>query len=148
MALARDSVWGDRVPPAEGEAVVAEFPADRGAYLRSHLVLAVVAGAIAGLVLLVMGNPDPWVGPIAAMIAIGARAAYLASEALAGHWLLTPTRLLGPGGRAVPLAQIRAIRPFLGDAMISTTTGDKHLMKYMADPGAVIAAVERQRAQA
>lgn len=148
MSLPRDSVWADRVSPATDEPVVAEFPADRMTYLRGHLVLAVVAGVIAGLVLVVMGNPYPWAGPVATLIAIAARAAFLAPEALAGHWVLTAHRLLGPGGRVVPLPQIRAIRPFLGDVMISTTSGDKHLMKYMADPAAVIAAVERQRALA
>lgn len=147
MAQARDSVWGDRVPPGPGEAVVAEFAPDRMAYLRGHLVLAVLAGLAAGLVLVAMGNPFPWAGPVATLIAVTARAAFLYSEAMAGHWVLTRTRLLGPGGRVVALNQIRAIRPFFGDVMIAAATGDKHLMKYMPHPATVIAAIDRQRAQ-
>lgn len=147
MVQARDSVWGDRIQPSPGEAVVAEFAPDRAAYLRGNLVLAVLAGAAAGLVLIAMGNPFPWAGPVATLIAVAARAAFLYSEAMAGHWILTKTRLLGPGGRVVALGQIRAIRPFLGDVLIAATTGDKHLMKYMAHPATVIAAIERQRGQ-
>lgn len=145
MALPRDTVWGDRAPLAEGERVVVEFPADRITYWRGHVVMAVILGFVAGVALLVTGNPAPWVGPVAAMLAIMARAAFLVSEALAGHWALTDRRLIGPGGRAIALTSIRSIRPFLGDVMVVTATGDKHLMKYMADPAAVIAAVDRQR---
>ncbi|MFT4150945.1 MAG: hypothetical protein QM656_12180 [Paracoccaceae bacterium] len=143
--LPRDSVWADRPHPDPGEEVLAEFPADPAAYWRGHLRLAVLGGAAAGLGLMAIGNPHPWVGPVATLPAILGRAAFLKSEALAGHWILTRQRLLGPGGRVVPLTAIRSIRPFFGDAMIVTITGDKHLMKYMAYPSAVIATIERAR---
>lgn len=142
---ARDSLFAAPQPLAEGERLIATFPADRGAYIRNHLILAVVFGALAGLVLIAMDNPDPWVGPVAALAAIGIRAAYLASEALAAQWRLTDRRLLGPGGRAVALADISAARPFFGDVQIVTRGGDKHLMKYLPDVRAVLDAIETAR---
>ena len=131
-----DSVMGHPLPLGEGEKVVAEFRPDRAIYWRAHLIMAVILGALAGLVLLWQGNPYPVVGPIAAVLAIGARAAYVASEAMAEVWRLTNRRLLGPGGRAIPLAQIQTARPFLGAVQVVTLSGDTHLIKYQADAAA------------
>lgn len=131
-----DSIMGHSAPLGEGETVLAEFRADRLAYWRGHLILAVVLGAAAGLFLVWQGNPYPVAGPAGAAIAIFARAAFLASEALTEVWRLTERRLLGPGGRAIPRVQIREARPFLGAVQVTTTTGDRHLIKYQADPSA------------
>lgn len=131
-----DSIMGHPTPLQEGERLVAEFPADRQAYWRGHLILAVVLGLAAGLVLLWQGSAWPVMGPVGAVIAIGARAAYLSSEALAEVWLLTDRRILGPGGRAIPLARLNSARPFLGAVQITTTTGERHLIKYQSDPAA------------
>jgi hypothetical protein len=136
-----DSILGHATPLQEGEAVVVEFRADRSAYWRGHLILAVVLGTAAGLFLLWQGNPYPVAGPLGAVLAIGARAAYLASEALAEVWRLTDRRLLGPGGRAIPRAAIREARAFLGAVQITTTAGDRHLMKYQTDPAATAARI-------
>lgn len=136
-----DSVMGHAAPLQEGEAVLAEFRADRTAYWRGHLVMVVVLGAAAGLFLLWLGNPYPVAGPAGAAIAILGRAAYLASEALSDVWRLTDRRLLGPGGRAIPRAQIAAARPFLGAVQVVTRAGDKHLIRYLADPAAAAAAI-------
>jgi hypothetical protein len=73
--------------------------------------------------------------------AIGARAAYLAPEALADVWRLTDRRLIGPAGRIVPLPQVALARPFLGAVQVVTRTGDKHLMKYLANPAATAARI-------
>lgn len=134
-----DSVMGHPAPLLEGETVVAEFRADRMAYWRGHVILAVILGAAAGLVLLWQGNPYPIAGPAGAAIAIGARAAYLASEALTEVWRLTDRRLLGPGGRVIALAQLQTARPFLGAVQVVSASGDKHLIKYQADPAATAA---------
>ncbi len=131
-----DPILGTITPLQEGETVLAEFPADRAAYWRGHLILAVVLGTAAGLILMWQGNPYPVAGPLGAVLAIGARAAYLASEALAETWRLTDRRLLGPRGRAIPLAQVQSARPVLGSVQITTTSGDRHLIKYQADPAA------------
>ena len=134
-----DSVMGRAAPLQDGERVLAEFPADRRAYWQGHLVMAVVLGVAAGLVLIWQGNPYPVLGPLGAAIAIAARAAYLASEALSDVWRLTDRRLLGPGGRVVPLAQVQAARPFLGAVQVVTLSGDKHLIKYQSDAPATAA---------
>lgn len=136
-----DSVMARPAELAEGETLVVEFRADRATYWRSHLIMTVILGAFSGLVLLGLGNPYPVAGPVAAALAIGARAAFLASEALTDLWRLTDRRLLGPGGRIVVLAQLQAARPFLDAVQIVTTSGDKHLMKYQANPKATAARV-------
>ena len=140
-----DGILGQITPLQDGETVQAEFRADRTAYWRGHLIMAVVLGAAAGLFLLWQGNPYPVAGPLGAVLAIGARAAYLASEALADVWRLTDRRLLGPGGRAIPLAQIKAARPVLGSVQITTTAGDRHLIKYLADPAATAERIMQRR---
>ena len=131
-----DSVMGHAAPLLDGERVIQEIRPDRAAYWRSHLVMAVVLGILAGLILLWQGNPYPVVGPVAAVLAIGIRAAYVAPEAMGEVWRLTDRRLLGPAGRVIPLAQLQAARPFFGAVQVTTTTGDKHLIKYQADPAA------------
>ncbi|MFN6925415.1 MAG: hypothetical protein ACK4P8_07175 [Tabrizicola sp.] len=136
-----DSIMGHAIPLLDGETVVAEFRADRRAYWQGHLVMAVVLGAAAGVTLMWQGNPYPVAGPLGAAIAIGARAAYLASEALSETWRLTDRRLLGPGGRAIPLKQIRTARPFLGAVQVVTLSGDKHLIKYQSDAAALAARI-------
>lgn len=141
--LPRDTVMGEVVmaPLRPGEVMLAEWGADKGSYWRSHGVMALLGGFVAGAVLVAIGNPTPWVGPLAAVAAMGARGWYLASEALVAHWRLSDQRLQGPGGRNISLAQIKLARPFLGDVQVVTLSGDKHLMKYMADAGAVVAAI-------
>lgn len=121
---------------AEGETLVATFTPDRLTYWRAHLIMAVVLGAAVGLFLLWQGNPYPVMGPIGAALAIAARAAYVASEALTDLWYLTSRRLTGPRGLTIPRAQIRTARPFLGSVQITTATGDRHLIKYLAAPAA------------
>ncbi|MCZ8153952.1 MAG: hypothetical protein O9292_16360 [Rhodobacteraceae bacterium] len=102
----------------------------------------VIAGSIAaGLLLILLGNPHPWVGPVGALLAIGLRAAYLRSEAMAEVWTLTDTHLTGPGGRSIPRAQIVQARAFLGAVQIVTRTGDKHLLRYLPDPAAAARAI-------
>ena len=132
-----DPVMGHPLPLAEGEKPVAEFRPDAQAYWRAHLILAVVLGVGAGLVLMWLGNPYPVVGPVGAVLAIAARAGFVQSEAMADMWRLTDRRLLGPRGQAVPMAQLLSAQPFMGAVQITTTGGDRHLLKYQADPAAV-----------
>lgn len=132
-----DSVMGHPSPLGEGERVVQEFRPDRASYWRAHLVMAVLLGVMAGLVLLWLANPYPVVGPVGAVMAIAARATFVQSEAMAEVWRLTDRRLLGPGGRAIALIDLQTARSFLGSVQVVTRTGDKYLMKYQANPGAV-----------
>jgi hypothetical protein len=132
-----DPLLGRPAELADGERLVTEFRPDQAVYWRAHLIMAVVLGIGAGLVLVGLGNPYPVVGPVGAVLAIAARAAFVQSEALADIWRLTDRRLLGPRGQAVSLAQLRSARPFLGAVQVTSTTGERHLLRYLADPPAV-----------
>lgn len=129
----------------DGETVLARFQADRGTYIKAHVLLAVLAGAGATLVLALMGNPHPWVGIVAAVLGIGVRGAYLMGEELGAVWTLTDRGLHGPGGRRLLLENIARVRKLGSAAQIITPTGDKHLVKFLADPDAVIARIDAVR---
>jgi hypothetical protein len=123
------------------ERVVARFTPDRKVYLRDQAIVAVAATALVAAALWAMGNADVWVALIAGPLAIAVRAAYLASEELSAVWELTDRSLNGPG-RSVPLAEIETVRTLGSATQVITRSGDKHLMKYMADPKAVAARIE------
>lgn len=139
--IERDSIHGATAHIDRDEAVQAVFDADPRAYWRAHGIMALAGGIAAGAVLVALSNPYPWTGPVAAVLAIGVRAAFLKSEALSEHWRLTERRLLGPGGRIVPLSQIAQARKFLDAVQIVTRAGDKHLIRYQADPAATAATI-------
>ena len=133
------------LPPEPGERIVERFAADRTAYIRDHAVMAALGMVAAVGALYLLGNPDAWVGAPAALLAIAVRGAYLASEALADRWHLTDRRLLGPTGIAVPLSSIATVRRLGSAVQVVTQKGDKHLLRYMADPRAVQARIEAAR---
>ena len=122
------------------------FAADKGAYIRTNAWLAVAAMAGAMIVLWLIGNPYPWTGAPAGLAAIGIRAWYLASEELVGKWEMTDTTLTDPGPRKVALTQIEAVKTMGSFVQIITKAGEKHLIKYQADPAATKAAIERAMA--
>ena len=117
-----------------GEKIVTEIRPDRGRYWRDHGVMAVALMALAGGVLWVTGTPYPAIGSLGAILAVGVRAAYLASETLGLRWVLTDRRVILPGGqRSVALLELETVRTLLGDVQLITRTGDKHLLKHVAD---------------
>lgn len=132
-----DPIMGRPAELAPGEKIVTEFRPDQQVYWRAHLIMAVILGTVAGLALVWLQNPYPIVGPVGAVMAIAARAAFVQSEAMAEVWRLTDRRLLGPGGRNISMAQLQSAMPFLGAVQLTTSTGDRHLMKYLSDPPAV-----------
>ena len=144
-AMKPDQMYGTQAAMAADETLLASFRADPAAYWRAHAVMVLVGSVVAGAALVYGGNPDPWVGPVAVALAIGLRAAYLKSEAFAEEWRLTNRRLLGPGGRIAPLSSLKLARPFLGAVQLITQGGDKHLIKYQADPAATVAVIERAK---
>lgn len=144
--ITRDSMYGQVVALDPNETLIATFRADLPTYWKSHAIMALIAGVVAGVALVYGGNPAPWVGPVAAVLAIGLRAAYLKSEVLAEEWRLTNRRLLGPGGRIAPLSSLKLARPFLGAVQLVMAGGDKHLIKYQADAGATVAAIMAAKA--
>ncbi|MCA0871796.1 hypothetical protein LCL97_13240 [Seohaeicola saemankumensis] len=119
------------------------FAADRSVYIRSHLWLAALASATAMLVLWLMDNPFVWTGLVAGIGGIGVRGWYLASEELSAVWELDSTALTGPAGQRVPLAQVKTVKTLGSFVQIVTNGGDKHLIKYQADPAATVAQIER-----
>jgi hypothetical protein len=126
------------------ERVVARFTPDRKVYLRDHVIIAVAATALVAFALWAIGNADVWVALIAGPLAIAVRAAYLASEELSAVWELTDRSLNGPG-RNLLLSDIETVRTLGSAAQVITRSGDKHLMKYLADPKAVAARIEEER---
>jgi hypothetical protein len=126
------------------ERVLARFAPDRSVYIRDHVVIAVGATAAVAAVLWFLGIADIWVAFVAAPLAIAVRGAYLASEELAVVWELTDRSLNGPG-RTVPLSDIETVRTIGSAAQVVTRSGDKHLIKYMADPKAVAARIVGER---
>ena len=129
-----------------GEKVLMEIAPDRRRYWKGHLAMAIIGGVGAAAVLAYMGDPNPWVGPVASFIALGIRGAYLASEVLTLRWQLTNRRLVLPHARAYRLENIAKVKTLLGDVQVITTQGDKHLIKYPAAPAELVAAIERAKA--
>lgn len=133
------------------------FRADRAAYLRTNAWLAAGAMATGMGVLWAVGNPHVWTGAVGGLTAIAIRAWYVASEELALDWRLSATHIEGPtrrpmedGATAAPswrvaLADIARVRTIGSFVQIVTVSGDKHLMKYISDPEAVVARIEAAR---
>ena len=136
-------------PPelAKGEKMLREIVPDRGRYWRDNAILALVGMAGVGAVLLVIGSPHAAIGALGAPLAIGARAAYLASEALGARWWLTTHRLVLPGARSVGLLEIETVRKLLGDVQIITRTGDKHLLRHIARPETLVSDIAAAQAR-
>lgn len=131
------------------------FRADRAAYIRTNAWLAALAMAGGMGILWAMGNPHVWTGAVGGLAAIALRAWYVRDEELALDWRLTPTHLDGParameGAPAAPawrvaLADIAQVRTMGSFVQVVTAAGDKHLLKYLADPAAVAARIDAAR---
>lgn len=132
----------------EGETVMARFQADRRTYIRSQITLAVLSSVAVTVVLFVMENPAPWVGLIAPALAIGARGFYLADDELSARWVLSEAALYGPGGRKILLSNIEKVRKIGSAVQVVTISGAKHLIKFVAEPDAVIARIETAKGAA
>ena len=131
------------------------FRADRGAYLRTNAWLAAAAMAGGMAILWAMGNSHVWTGAVGGLAAIALRTWYVSDEELALDWHLTPSHLEGPArpteeGASAPawrvaLADIAQVRTLGSFVQVVTVAGDKHLLKYLADPAAVAARIEAAR---
>jgi len=110
------------------------FTADRTAYLRNHVWLAALGMGAAMSLLWLMRSPHIWTGALAGLAAITLRGWYLASEELANVWTLDDTTLSGPSERVIPLTEIKTVRTMGSFVQVITRSGDKHLIKYQADP--------------
>lgn len=121
------------------------FTPDRRTYFQSHLTLAAIAMAVGMAILWIAGNPHVWTGAIGGLAAVAVRGWYLVDEALAETWDLRDGTLTGPGDRTVPLHDIAKLRRIGSAVQMITRTGDKHLIKFQADPQATIARIEAAR---
>ncbi len=128
---------------APDEGVQHSFTPDRATYRRDHAAMAAAAMGLGMVILWAMGNPHIWTGAVGGLAAVALRGAYIASDELATRWDLTNRRLLGPGGRAIPLTQIKAVNTLGSAVQIITHAGDKHLIKYQADNTATRAQIEQ-----
>ncbi len=130
---------------AQGEKMLREIRPDRGRYWRDHAVMAAVGMAGVGAVLLAIGSPHAAIGALGAPLAVGARALYLASESLGARWWLTSQRVLLPGARSVGLLEVETVRKLLGDVQIITRSGDKHLLRHIAEPEKLVSDITAAR---
>jgi hypothetical protein len=132
-------------PLEPGETRLDTFRGDRATYWREHAWLAAIAMAGGMAILWALGNPHVWTGAVGGLLAIAIRGFYLASDETRMEWWLTDARLLGPGTRSIALGNITTVRSLFSAVQVVTVTGDKHLLKYQADPKTVIAAIEAAR---
>lgn len=152
--IERDSVHNYRPGPQSelpldpGETVAQVFEADPKRYWYDTAVLAGIGIVLVSAVLLYMGKPEQIaVAAVAIGVGLALRALYFRSEAFARRWQLTDRRLVGPQGRQVMLLEIATVRRLFGDVQLVTKSGDKHLIKHLADGAAVQAAIETARAK-
>ena len=121
------------------------FKADKDTYLRTHKIMGVVAMALAFGVLWIMGNPHAWTGLVGGAAAVAIRGWYLKDEELAHEWKMENGVLSGPGERRVFLSDLVTVKSIGSAVQLITTAGDKHLIKFQADPDATIAKINAAR---
>lgn len=127
----------------DGETVLESFQGERSSYVRTNAWIAAGAMAAGMGILWAVGNPYVWTGAVGGLAAVVVRAGYLMSDELGVRWDLTNQRLLGPGGRVIALTNIAELNKLGSFVQVVTKNGDKHLIKYQADPLATMAAIER-----
>lgn len=129
----------------KGEKKLRDIRSDRGTFMRDHAVMAVLGMGVVGIVLALIGSDHVAIGSLGAVLAIGVRGAYLYSEQMKFHWILTDRRLVGPAGRSVYLLEVATVRRLFGDIQIITRAGDKHLVKHVAGSDEAVAAITAAR---
>lgn len=135
------SILAPDTPLLPGETVIRSFTADSATYWRENAWLATIAMAGGMGILWGLGNEHVWTGAVGGLFAIAVRALYLSSDETRMRWDLTDRRLLGPGTRTIALAEIAKLNTIFSAVQVVTVSGDKHLLKYQADTGAVTAAI-------
>jgi hypothetical protein len=142
----RQSSMGDTVVELEpGEKRLRDIRSDRTTYLRDHAVMAVLGMGLVGMVLAIIGSDHVLIGALGAVLALIVRGVWLYSEQMKFHWVLTNTRLIGPGGRQAHLLELEKVRRLFGDIQLVTRGGDKHLIKHVAGAEALVAEIEAAR---
>lgn len=122
---------------ADGETLLARFTGSRTTYIKEHVMLAAIGSVGAAGALVAMGDPNYWVGPIGAVLAIAVRGVYVASEQVGMTWQLTDRRLISPTGMGVHRSEIERARVIFSAAQVITRSGEKYMIKYQSDPKSV-----------
>jgi len=136
------------LPLEPGEKVTAVFLPDARRYWYDHLVLGGLGAVAVSAVLIWMGKLDQIaVAVIAILIGMVLRGLYFRSEAFARRWQLTDRRLIGPQGKQAMLLEIETVRSLMGDVQILTKSGDKHLIRHLAESAPVVVAIESAKAR-
>jgi hypothetical protein len=131
--------------PEQGEKRLRDIRSDRATYIRDHAVMAVLGMGVVGMVLALIGSDHVFIGSLGAVLALIARGVWLYSEQMKFTWVLSNTRLVGPGGRCAYLLELEKVRRLFGDIQLITTSGDKHLIKHVAESESVVADIEAAR---
>lgn len=122
-----------------------EFKPDMTTYIRAHAVMTAFAMAAGMLILWSLGNPHVWTGAVGGFAAVALRGWYMADEIMDEVWTMNKTSLTGPYERKARLDDITKVRTIAGSVQIITKSGDKHLIKYQPDTGAVIDQINAAR---
>jgi hypothetical protein len=122
-----------------------EFKPDMTTYIRAHAVMTAFAMAAGMLILWALGNPHVWTGAVGGFAAVALRGWYMADEIMDEVWTMNNTSLTGPYERKARLDNITKVRTIAGSVQIITKSGDKHLIKYQPDTGAVIDQINAAR---
>jgi len=115
---------------------------DRDTYIRNRAWMAVIGMGGAMLIWWIMDVPEIWTGAVGGLAAIVVRGWYMASEELAAVWQIEDGYLTGPLERRIALSNVSDVRQLFGYVQVITHTGDKHLIKYQADPEATVAKIK------
>ncbi|ASP19208.1 hypothetical protein ANTHELSMS3_00488 [Antarctobacter heliothermus] len=121
------------------------FPPDKTTYVRTHWIMAALAMAVGMAILWALGNPHVWTGAIGGLAAVALRGWYLMDEEMGHLWQISDDMLEGPQGRRVALADIDKLRTIGAAVQVITRSGDKHLIKFQADPQATKARIDAAR---
>ncbi len=132
---------------ARDDQTILTITASRPAYNREHIVLFIIGAIGMYAILWAIGNPFPWTGIVGAAFAIFIRWIYVASEAMDVVWTLTDKRLTGPSERSIPLTSIKNVRTLFSAVQVITHSGDKYMLKYLADPAATVDMILKTRDQ-
>ncbi|MGY6703189.1 hypothetical protein [Roseinatronobacter sp.] len=142
----RESTLGETVfDPEPDEKKLRDIRSDKATYWRDHGVMAVLGMGVVGMVLAFMGSDHVAIGSLGAVLALGVRGLWLYSEQMKFQWILSNMRLIGPGGRQVYLLELEKARRLFGDIQLITKSGDKHLIKHVADAEGIMAEIEAAR---
>ena len=134
------------LPLGDGEEEIMRMTADTVTFWRSQAWMALFFSVVGAGILIGMGNPHWWTANVGAVLAIGVRAFYLGPDERKSVWVLTNQRMMGPQNKVTTLDNITKVNVIWTAVQVVTLNGDKHLIRYQADPDAVKDAIEAAQA--